>query len=358
MTSAKRMAAGLLGGAMGLALWITPVMAEEMPLQPEVLPVAEVVVETEEEPIAIESPEKAPEATPAEETPPAQQETTDPTLEESEESTAPAGTPIPDETQPEVTETPGEESEPPVDAGFTFAIFWDVAENEPLYAGDGVTLAAESEAGFEGMQLSWQVARKAAEDLLEEEAEWEALESGNGKAYGFVVQEEMRDWRWRLCIVTDEGETLYSEEVALPEISMRDAGEMPEATPQPEISVEAPVLPSAEISFHSMTPTEAITLGTEILLTAQVYDGCEGMRLQWQYMAQEDEGWQDVEGAEEAQYTVVLDEVNCAYAWRLLITVPGTVSVEQTDVPEGLAEETEDGEGVLAEESPAEAELE
>ena len=55
---------------------------------------------------------------------------------------------------------------------------------------------------------------------------------------------------------------------------------------------------------------------------AEIENLREGMLLQWQYMSEEGEAWQDISDSLENTYACVLDEGNEGWLWRMLITVP------------------------------------
>jgi hypothetical protein len=217
------------------------------------------------------------------------------------------------------------------------------APDDVLHCGDRITLEAEIDTEMEGLRLQWQVATKPAEELKENEREWEDIPGAHGLRHTFTVKEGMQTWRWRLRIRLPDGEMMYSDELMLPP--------MQEAEPKEAISDAAKPLdlPVAHITLMAGVPEEEITFGTQIELIAEIENPHEGMLLQWQFMPAEEElaedAWRDVPGATGSTHAYMLGEENEGWLWRLLVTMPEALDG---------APESAEGEMLSIEDAPAE----
>jgi len=291
-------------------------------------PLPEAPAVAEQQPPSNSSPEKsvpepAPEtAIPQEDSQPLQ-EPEQPTQDIAAEATPQA---LPkDAVEPPVKPTPepAEEFTPEeVEAlQLSCAVRWVIDTADALlHIGDEITLQAEVTPDADGMQFQWQVAKKMPEKLQENEPEWADVTGERGLEYTFAVEEGMQTWRWRLLVNLPGGEVMFSDEMMLPPITAADE---PQAPAEAVLGIQdADDLTTASITFTASVPVGEITYGTRIELVAEIDNPREGMLLQWQYMPEEEETWQDAPGANETAHAYVLDEENAGWLWRLLITVP------------------------------------
>jgi len=294
-----------------------------------------------EEVIPTESPVSAEQQTDSALTPePAPQEK-EPDTQGSEQPTAPPADPPADETpeeeedadqptlEPKETEPALDSNEEPSEMQLNFIVRWVVdAPNGVLLWGDEFTLEAEICPEMTGLQLQWQVATKPATDLAEDEPEWVDISGASDLTHTFTTEKDMRTWRWRLRVSLAEGDTVYSQEMTLPHIASAEEDESLDEEAMPD-SEDADELPVAKITFIANMPEDEITYGTQIELFAEILNPREDMLLQWQYMPEEEDAWQDISGATEIVFTYVLDEENAEWLWRLLITVPTDAEIEE-----------------------------
>ncbi|MDR3051985.1 MAG: hypothetical protein LBU67_09750 [Oscillospiraceae bacterium] len=239
------------------------------------------------------------------------------------------------------------------------AIRWVFGAGEGLPGwGEAITLQAEIDPVAEGARLQWQIAPKPADQLKENEEEWVDAPGECGLRYTFTLAEGMQAWRWRLRVIPAAGEPVYSDEVALPPVAVDEEDDLadgPGALPAEDVlgAQEATALPMANIRFTAGVPDEEITIGTEIVLLAEIENAREGMVLQWQYAVDggAEPAWEDIAGANEAAYAYVLDEENAQWLWRLLITVPEPAEEEPGDEAISVAEESPADEGTQATEA-------
>lgn len=88
------------------------------------------------------------------------------------------------------------------------------------------------------------------------------------------------------------------------------------ATPEEEEIIRTVKLTS------NVSGDETVYAGTEIMLSAQLtgFDDLE-YKLQWQYTPDNGVSVYDVPGANDAQYTFIIDESNAYYLWRVSVTI-------------------------------------
>lgn len=276
-------------------------------------------------------------------TPAPSEEPTDPIEQPTTEDTN-----APDETSLEEESEPEEANDIPV----AFTVRWTY-EIDALPHSMEITLKAESYQGFSAVKIRWQAAKKEQAQLKEDEEEWVDIASETTATLVFALKEEMLNWRWRLHVIQTDGTSSFSdemrlpedvgallltdtptpspEETALPEDSKATPDEaaddemLDEAvleTPLPQPEIEEITVPWATITFTAEEPDQELTLGSAVLLQAEIFNTCDNMQTQWQYFDQSAETWMDVQDATELTYRYVLDEANCLHIWRLLITVP------------------------------------
>lgn len=272
------------------------------------------------------------------------------TPETSETTTTPAPitteAPSAQEEDGEQEDAPSETQAPQEENVMAVSIAWKLqSTNSILGENNEVTLNANLGDTEEGTYI-WQVLTNPANTSGEQDTQWQDVPNETKAQYTFVAKDNMKNWKWRVCAITSDGQSIYSNEISLPEGTTEEAVPdfaLPEsadeesgandtdttATPSEATSAPAatageatPLLPSAEIRVMTDAPNEEIQYGTQITLTATILHPVDGMTLQWQYLHDEDEAWIEVEGANEAEYSFVMNEENEGKAWRVLITLP------------------------------------
>jgi len=238
--------------------------------------------------------------------------------------------PTPDANEEPLAETPG--------LLLDFTVRWAFdAHDGSLRLGDTIALEAEIVSETAGLQLQWQVATKPTKLLEENEDEWADIPGARDLKHTFIIEEGMQLWRWRLLIGLSSGEVAFSGETMLPLVASADEAEAQEEAVLGAEDIDG--LPTAKITFATDVPADEITFGTRIELIAEIENPRAGMVLQWQYMPEEEETWQDISGATESIYFYVFDEENAGWLWRLLITVPEENKKAELGDVSGVAEE-------------------
>ena len=232
-------------------------------------------------------------------------------------------------------------------APFIFTVAWEYdLEKEPF--SNEIRLRADNDQGFSDAGLQWQVAKKLQPQLNENEKEWMDIEGKENPLLEISASRRMTDWRWRLKVVQADGVVSVSHEMKLPNdfmtrlnaTSTEDLIEVNEDAKENKdeassgMMAESPTLPLPTITFHTDSLENEIYIGSNVFLKAEIADFSEEMELQWQFFDSVTQEWTNVEDATQLEHRYIMDEINCLYLWRLLLTVPQMPE----ETPENLSE--------------------
>ena len=251
---------------------------------------------------------------------------------------------------------------------FIFVLRWEYdLEKEPF--SEVIKLRADSDQGLSNVQLQWQVAKKPQAQLHETEEEWTNVENEKTSWLEISANIRMADWRWRLKVTQVDGTHSFTDGALLPGdfvVLLKEASEMEARTEGTvgetllEITVDGQNIPLPTISFTTDSPENEIYIGSNVLLIAEIQNIQENMTTQWQFFDAALEEWLDVEGATRSEYSYIVDEVNCLYLWRLLVTLQKVDEVV-ADLTETARESESDSkletEEVFSDEMNVEAEV-